>query len=262
MTFPTLAAELTLGFAIALAVSITTAPVGVSGAVFMVPAQLSLLGTASQAVTATNLLYNLIAIPGALLRYRSQAALWNRLARIMLIGTVPGMVVGVALRVTVLSASDAYLLVVAAVLGVLGAWLLARPVGDPSSGPRLDERKVALASLAVGVIGGIYGIGGGAILAPILAGAGFTLAEVAPAALLTTLATSVVGFASLIVLGSAGDSGFLPRWETGIALGLGGLLGGYIGAALQPRLPELLLRRLLGLLALAVAVLYAIRALH
>jgi uncharacterized membrane protein YfcA len=120
---------------------------------------------------------------------------------------------------------------------------------------------VALISLAVGVIGGIYGIGGGAILAPILAGAGFLLAEVAPAALLTTLVTSVVGLAAMLLLGVAGDSGFLPRWETGIALGLGGLTGGYVGATLQPRLPELLLRRLLGVLALAVAVLYVIRAL-
>jgi uncharacterized protein len=226
----------------------------------MVPVQLSVLGVASQAVTATNLLYNLVAIPGPLLRYRTRAALWSRLARVMLAGTVPGMLAGVFLRMTVLDGSDAYLLVVATVLASLGAWLLAQPQRDPSARPRLDERSVALVSLAVGVVGGIYGIGGGAILAPILAGAGFALAEVAPAALLTTLVTSTMGLATLLVAGSAGNEAFLPDWDAGVSLGIGGLAGGYAGATLQPRMPEAALRTLLGLLATAVAALYLVRA--
>ena len=39
-------------------------------------------------------------------------------------------------------------------------------------------------------------------------------------------------------------------------MGVGGLLGGYVGAGLQPRLPEALLRRGLGVLALALGVRY------
>jgi len=34
-------------------------------------------------------------------------------------------------------------------------------------------------------------------------------------------------------------------WPTGIALGLGGLAGGYTGARIQSRLPDALTRRLL-----------------
>ena len=41
-------------------------------------------------------------------------------------------------------------------------------------------------------------------------------------------------------------------------MGAGGLLGGYVGAGLQPRLPEAVLRRGLGILALALGVRYAV----
>ena len=44
-------------------------PVGVSGAVLLLPFQVSVLGTPSPAVTPTNLLYNVVATPGALYRY-------------------------------------------------------------------------------------------------------------------------------------------------------------------------------------------------
>ena len=57
------------GALIAFGIAVFTTPVGVSGAVFLVPVQVSVLHTPSPAVTPTNLLYNLIAIPGALLRF-------------------------------------------------------------------------------------------------------------------------------------------------------------------------------------------------
>jgi uncharacterized membrane protein YfcA len=43
--------------------------------------------------------------------------------------------------------------------------------------------------------------------------------------------------------------------------GLGGLIGGYLGARLQPHLPERALRFLLGTLATALAALYITDAL-
>jgi hypothetical protein len=48
-----------------------------------------------------------------------------------------------------------------------------------------------------------------------------------------------------------------PDWTVGLALGAGGLVGGYVGARLQPRLPEVTIRRLLGVLVIAVGVRYA-----
>ena len=47
-----------------------------------------------------------------------------------------------------------------------------------------------------------------------------------------------------------------PDWPTGIALGVGGLAGGYVGARIQSRLPELLIRRLVGVLVIAIGARY------
>jgi uncharacterized membrane protein YfcA len=49
-----------------------------------------------------------------------------------------------------------------------------------------------------------------------------------------------------------------PNWALGLSCGAGGLVCGYIGAQLQPRLPETFLRLGLGLLAIALAVTYVI----
>ena len=43
-------------------------------------------------------------------------------------------------------------------------------------------------------------------------------------------------------------------------MGIGGLAGAYLGARLQARLPEALLRRGLGVLALALGARYALQA--
>ncbi|HEV8558145.1 MAG TPA: hypothetical protein VGR06_17365 [Actinophytocola sp.] len=60
------------GFGAGLVISVMTAPVGVSGVVLLLPVQLDLLGIPSPRVTPTNLLFNVIAMPGALLRFGRQ----------------------------------------------------------------------------------------------------------------------------------------------------------------------------------------------
>lgn len=47
-----------------------------------------------------------------------------------------------------------------------------------------------------------------------------------------------------------------PDWPTGIALGAGGLAGAYTGARLQQRLPDILIRRVMGVLVVAIGVRY------
>jgi hypothetical protein len=109
-------------------------------------------------------------------------------------------------------------------------------------------------------VGGIYGIGGGSILGPILVGFGFSVIEVAPAALAATFLTSLAGVIAyaLISLGVNGD--IAPEWALGAGMGIGGLAGAYLGARLQSRLPEVLLRRGLGVVALALGVRYVVQA--
>jgi uncharacterized protein len=114
---------------------------------------------------------------------------------------------------------------------------------------------IALAAI-VGCVGGIYGIGGGSILAPILIATGRRPAEVPPAALASTFVTSVAGVITFAILATYHHGPVAPDWPTGIALGIGGLAGGYTGARVQAHLPEALIRRLVGILVIAIGIRY------
>jgi uncharacterized membrane protein YfcA len=245
-----------LGALFAFAIAVFTTPVGVSGAVFLVPVQISVLHTPSPAVTPTNLLYNLIAIPGALLRFHREGRLTGPLTRLLVLGTLPGMVAGAVIRAELLTGTEAFLLVIAAVLVPLGAWLAFAAPASAAAPPGL----IVVLALAVGLMGVIYGIGGGSILGPILVGLGYTVLEVSPAALTATFLTSIAGVATFALLSLGGSGDIAPDWAVGIGIGLGGLAGTYLGARLQSRLPEALLRRGLGLLALGLGLRYAILA--
>ena len=78
----------------------------------------------------------------------------------------------------------------------------------------------------------------------------------APAALVSTFVTSVAGVATFSLLSIHQHIPVAPNWPTGIALGAGGLAGGYTGARIQSRLPDLLIRRLLGVLVVAIGIRY------
>lgn len=248
---------------VACAVAALSAPAGISGAVLLLPFQVSVLGTPSPSVTPTNLLYNVVATPGALYRYWRQGQTGGRLALVLVAGTLPGVIAGSLIRVKLLPGPRVFDIVVAAVLLPLGCWLtLTRPAspGDSVS-PARPARRIAVPALValsvlVGCVGGIYGIGGGSILAPILIGSGRRPAEVAPAALASTFLTSVAGVVTFSILSVQQHVPVAPDWPTGIALGVGGLAGGYAGARLQARLPDLMIRRLVGILVLGIAARY------
>lgn len=249
--------DLLLGFAAGLAISVVTAPAGVSGAVFLLPVQLSVLHVPNPAVTPTNLLYNVIAGPGALARHARTGAVRSPLAGLLVAGALPGVVLGAIARVHLVADADLFRLCAAVVLGPLGAWLLLPRRTRERVRPSLPRKAIVAFAFAAGLVGGVYGIGGGSLLSPVLVGAGLPVALVAPAALLSTFATSIAGCVAFAVMSLSTPGEIAPDWTLGIACGLGGLTGGYLGAAFAPRLPERLLRHLLGVLALALAVLYA-----
>jgi hypothetical protein len=75
------------------------------------------------------------------------------------------------------------------------------PRAQPAAAPGSRGRRTVWAlALVVGTLGGIYGIGGGSLLAPILLAMGFSVYEVAPATLAATFLTSLVGIATYQVL--------------------------------------------------------------
>lgn len=253
------------GFAAGLLISVVTAPVGVSGAVFLLPVQVSVLGVPNPSVTPTNLLFNVIAGPGALLRHRKAGRLGGPLTRLLIAGAVPGVVLGAAIRVFAVPGPRVFRLFVAALLLPLGLWLCMRTLRGPTRENHAEalpsRRSTAVLAGAVGIVGGIYGIGGGSLLGPILVGRGVPVAAVAPAALASTFVTSVAGAATFALLSLATTGAVAPDWSIGVACGLGGLLGGYVGAVLQPRLPETALCYLLGFFAVAIGALYASQSL-
>jgi uncharacterized protein len=245
-----------VAFFASLIVAALASPAGVSGAVLLLPFQVSVLGTPSPSVTPTNLLYNVVATPGALYRYWRQGQTGGALTRQLLLGTLPGVILGSIIRVEFLPGPRAFDVVIAFVLIPLGIQLVVRRSVTRPSGWAALIPLVPIAAL-VGCVGGIYGIGGGSILAPILIGSGQSPSEVAPATLASTFITSVAGVATFLLLAAHGHGSVAPDWGVGLALGAGGLLGSYCGARMQPHLPEETIRRILGGLVTAIGARYA-----
>jgi hypothetical protein len=115
-------------------------------------------------------------------------------------------------------------------------------------------------AFVVGIAGGIYGIGGGAIIAPFIVSVmHLPVYTIAGASLFGTFITSIVGvgfFEYLSYLPMAQDTAVRPDWLLGSLFGIGGLAGTFVGARLQKYLPELWIRLLLGVLVTGVAVNY------
>ncbi|MFG1853942.1 TSUP family transporter [Actinomadura geliboluensis] len=250
------------GFAAGALIAVVTAPVGVSGAVFLLPVQLSVLGVPSPAVTPTNLLFNVVAGPGALIRHHRQGSLTGPLTRRLIAGALPGVVIGAVIRVFAVPGATVFRVLVGLLLLPLGLWLCVRVLRPRRRRPgQPSARFITSLALVVGTVGGVYGIGGGSIAGPVLVGRGMPVAQVAPAALASTFLTSVAGASTYAILSLTAHGDIAPEWSLGLACGLGGLVGGYLGARLQPRLHEAALRFGLGLAATALAVLYLLQAL-
>ncbi|MFI8528979.1 TSUP family transporter [Streptomyces aquilus] len=251
------------GLVAGLLIAVVTSPVGVSGAVFLLPVQLSVFGVPSPAVTPTNLLFNVVAGPGALVRFHRAGRLRGPLTRLLVTGTLPGVLIGAVVRVFAVPGPGVFRLLVALLLLPLGLWLITRTLRPArvTAAAMPSPRTVTGLALAVGIVGGVYGIGGGSLLGPLLVGRGLPVAQVAPAALASTFVTSLAGAGAFALLSLTGSGDVAPDWSLGLACGLGGLIGGYLGAHLQPHVPETALCLLLGTLAAALGASYGVAAL-
>lgn len=235
-----------------------TAPVGVSGAVLLMPFHQVVLQVPGVRASATTLLFNVVAAPGGV--FRALGRQFDlRLTALLVTGSVPGVLLGVLARVHLVDSPARFHVLAAAVLTALGLLTLfkAHHVGDRD----LPALAVVGLAVAVGVVGGAYGIGGGAVVAPLLTAAGMSLRRVAPAALTSTWVTSVVGVVAYQWADLAGAGATAPDWSFGLCAGLGGLIGGFWGVRLAAHLPEERLRRTLGIVCLLLAATYLARVL-
>lgn len=268
----------------ALVIAFFSSMVGISGAFLLLPFQISVLGFTSPAVSATNLVFNLVAIPSGIWRYLCEGRMLWPLTWIIVAGTLPGIVVGYWLRVTWLPDPAQFKVFAALVLGAIGLRLAfdlrrrdqsrnALPAGAMVEEVCVSWRRVEFGyrgerhgfsvtgmfvlALVVGVIGGAYGIGGGSIIAPFCV-AVFRLPvhTVAGAALAGTLATSVFGVALYSGMPAPPGLSVRPDWALGLLFGLGGMVGMYLGARCQKFVPQGTLKAMLALVLIGLALRY------
>jgi uncharacterized membrane protein YfcA len=245
---------------------------------------MSVLGYVTPSVSATNLVFDLVAIPSGLWRFIREGRMLWPLAGVIAVGTLPGLLVGWWLRVYWIRDPRGFKFFVGLVLAFLALRLLndlragghkPKPVGPlvpltfsfrsaafEFSGQRFsfDPLHVLLLAMAVGAIGGIYGVGGGAIIAPFLiAMFGLPVHAVAGAALFAALTTSVFGVAFYAWLPGPAGVVSRPDWTLGLLFGTGGALGMYFGARVQKHVPQAALKAGLGLVMAGLAAGYAIQ---
>lgn len=301
---------------VAFSISFFTSMGGVSGAFLLLPFQISFLGYTAPSVSATNQLFNIVAIPSGVYRYWKEGRMVWPLTWIVIAGTLPGVLLGAIVRIKYLPDPKQFKIFAAAVLLYIGLRMIRNLIGkktgaetkaqsekrfqemvkrhreggkeagltDPTnqSAVRLthfnfrrfgytfyDEQfdvstwGVFSLSLIVGVIGGIYVIGGGSIIAPFfMTFYGLPVYTVAGAALMGTFVTSVAGVTFYQAIAPFFPSmSIAPDWPLGILFGLGGMAGMYLGARCQKHIPAKAIKWMLVVIIVFTAFKYATDAL-
>lgn len=286
---------LAAGFAVALVCSMG----GVSGANLLLPFQVSVLGFTSPAVSATNHLFNIVAIPSGVYRFIREGRMVWPLTWVVIAGTVPGVLIGVIMRVRYLPDPTHFRLFAGLVLLYIGLTMARSLLKKPAPGtdkasaerrfqemvsnfrrkeasmqeplPAVEMKRFSLSTIeysfygetftphtfgifmlsaAVGVVGGMYGIGGGAIIAPFFV-AVFHLPvyTIAGACLMGTFITSVVATVFYQAVAPLYPKmAVAPDWMLGILMGVGGMIGMYCGARMQKFVPANVIKWILAFL--------------
>ncbi|MCL2457818.1 MAG: sulfite exporter TauE/SafE family protein [Desulfobulbus sp.] len=277
---------------VAFVISFFTSMGGISGAFLLLPFQMSVLGFTHPSVSSTNQLYNIVAIPSGVYRYWKEGRMVWPLTWAVIWGTLPGVLIGAFVRVTGLRDPRNFKLFAAAVIfyiaGKMVMDLLKKQAAAKSSGSlaasgsqddtvtitRSDFKRIGysfqgeqhdvsvtgimILCFIVGIIGGIYGIGGGAIVAPFLVTFfGLPVYTVAGAALMGTFITSVAGVAFYTAIAPFyPHQSVSPDWLLGVLFGLGGMAGMYLGARCQKFVPAKAIKWMLVVILFGTAAKY------
>jgi hypothetical protein len=294
---------------VAFTISFFTSMGGVSGAFLLLPFQMSFLGYVNPSVSATNQLFNIVAIPSGVYRYCKEGRMVWPLTGVVVTATLPGVFIGAVVRVAYLPDPRHFKFFAGALLLSIGCKMifeLARKTagrgGKADSEERFQDVVRAYRTLStnpqknnghplpavnithfnlkrlgytfygesfdvslwgifslsfiVGIVGGIYGIGGGSIIAPFFVTFfGLPIYTVAGAALMGTFVTSAAGVVFYQAIAPFYPKlSVAPDWQLGILFGLGGMVGMYLGARLQKFVPARAIKWLLaGILVFTAA---------
>lgn len=278
---------------VAFGISFFTAMGGVSGAFMLLPFQVSVLGYTAPSVSGTNHIFNVVAIPSGVYQYVKEGRMLWPLTWAVIAGTLPGVFIGAWVRVEYLPDPKNFKFFAGLFLMFVGIRLLLdiikgkdaevkgkkaavsdvmSPVKVVQSSFRLVEFEfnqriyrfspppVYALCFLVGIAGGIYGVGGGAIIAPFfVAILRLPVYTIAGASLMGTFITSTAGVTFYQILSHFyTDLSVAPDWKLGILFGVGGLIGMYLGARYQKYVPERLIKGILTACVLFVACKYII----
>jgi uncharacterized membrane protein YfcA len=293
-------------------VSFFTSMGGISGAFLLLPFQMSVLGFTSPAVSSTNLVFNIVAIPSGVYRYIREGRMAWPLAWITILGTLPGVFIGAIIRIKYLPDPRHFKVFMGCVLLYMALRLVLdlrrKARQEKSKAEKIEEsfrersarmRKSLAAgekqtpvirtirfslteyvyefygekfsfntatlfalAFAVGIVGGIYGVGGGAMIAPFLVSFfHLPIYTIAGATLFGTFLTSIAGalfYAMIAPLYVHTGLMIAPDWMLGALFGVGGFFGMYCGARLQKYFPARLIKLILALTLLYLAMSYLV----
>ncbi|MBN1103758.1 MAG: sulfite exporter TauE/SafE family protein [Deltaproteobacteria bacterium] len=297
---------------VAFVISFFTSMGGVSGAFLLLPFQMSFLGYTNPSVSATNQLFNIVAIPGGVYRYCKEGRMVWPLTWVVVAGTLPGVFLGAVVRIAWLPDPRDFKLFAAAVLLYIGLRMVLdllqrgapgqdkaeaesrfqelvrdhrRKAGDSGTRgrPALPAVRVThfnrkrlgytfygeqfdvpfwgifALSFIVGIVGGIYGIGGGAIIAPFFVTFfGLPVYTVAGASLMGTFVTSIAGVIFYQAIAPYyPNMSVAPDWLLGFLFGIGGMFGIYLGARCQKFVPAKAIKWMLAGIIVFTALKYA-----
>ncbi|MBP3730565.1 MAG: sulfite exporter TauE/SafE family protein [Mailhella sp.] len=287
MYFPVADIECTplLPFGVAALISFFTSMGGISGAFLLLPFQMSVLGYVNPGVSATNQLFNIMACPAGIWRYWREGRLLWPVALTIAAGTLPGVFLGAVIRIMFLPDPGQFKVFAGVVLLFIGGRVACSMRGGAHSSLNLSRKgtvkvtsygisgmsftfqggqydlstkALLLLSMAVGLVGGIYGIGGGAIMAPFLISFfGIPVYVTAGATLMATALTSLAGVLFFSLLSPLYPNlSVAPDWRLGLLIGCGGMLGMYFGARCQKFVPDRIIKLVLAVVLLCVAFCY------
>ncbi len=129
-------------------------------------------------------------------------------------------------------------------------------------GERFSFNTIGMFVLAfvVGIVGGAYGIGGGAIIAPFcVAFFHLPVYTIAGATLMGTFITSVAGALFFSMIPATNGISAMPDWPLGILFGLGGFVGMYLGAKTQKYVPQKFIKVIVGIVIMFLAIKYIVQ---
>ncbi len=281
---------------VAFVVSFFTSMGGISGAFLLLPFQVSVLGYTSPSVSGTNQVFNVVAIPSGVYRYIREGRMVWPLTWVVIIGTLPGVFIGAWVRVAYLPDPKNFKFFVGLVLLYIGGRLALDTMTAKEGGALVKKGQnpatkvpmcvtdtkfalrcveytfagetytfppiwVFVMTFIVGIVGGIYGIGGGAIVAPFFVAVfKMPVYTIAGAALMGTFITSVAGVLFYQLLGMYWNTSIAvaPDWVLGALFGVGGFCGMYLGARCQKYVPVRVIKVILIVCILFVAMKYVV----